>query len=91
MRVTPLARQALAEFLGSAGLVTIVIGSGIAPASVPMFVLMQLLGAAVAVGVVHILYPDLTAVAGDVVVPHEPSAAELALPLAGDGYVELRE
>ena len=30
MRLNPLARQALAEFLGSAGLVTVVIGSGIA-------------------------------------------------------------
>ena len=30
LRLTPLARQALAEFLGSAGLVTVVIGSGIA-------------------------------------------------------------
>ena len=30
MRVTRLGRQALAEFLGSAGLVTVVIGSGIA-------------------------------------------------------------
>jgi arsenate reductase len=30
LRLTPIARQALAEFLGSAGLVTVVIGSGIA-------------------------------------------------------------
>lgn len=30
MQLTPLARQALAEFLGSAGLVTVVVGSGIA-------------------------------------------------------------
>lgn len=44
--------------------------AGIAPASVPMFVLMQLGGAAVAVVVVHVLYPDVASVADDVVVPH---------------------
>jgi arsenate reductase len=32
--------------------------AGIAPASVPMFVLMQLLGGAFAVGVVWLLYPE---------------------------------
>lgn len=40
--------------------------AGIAPASVPMFVLMQLLGAALAVGAVLALYPDARAVADDV-------------------------
>lgn len=59
--------------------------AGIAPASAPMFILMQLAGAAAAVGAVHVLYPDLTAVAGDVVVPHEPSAAERGNPLAAEG------
>ena len=39
--------------------------AGIAPGSVPVFVLMQLLGAAVAVGAVLALYPDARAVAGD--------------------------
>jgi glycerol uptake facilitator-like aquaporin len=58
--------------------------AGIAPASVPMFVLMQLIGAAAAVGVVYVLYPDVTAVAGDVVVPHEPSAAERVRPPAAN-------
>jgi arsenate reductase len=52
--------------------------AGIAPASVPMFVVMQLVGGAVAVGVVAVLYPDVAAVADDVVVPHEASAAERA-------------
>ena len=32
--------------------------AGIAPADVPMFVLMQLLGGAVALGLVRFLYPD---------------------------------
>ena len=45
--------------------------AGIAPSSVPMFVVMQLLGTACAVGVVRFLYPDVAAVADDVVVPHE--------------------
>jgi len=51
--------------------------AGIAPSSVPMFIAMQLVGGAVAVAVVHVLYPTVSAVAGDVVVPHpqhEPSA-----------------
>jgi glycerol uptake facilitator-like aquaporin len=43
--------------------------AGIAPASVPMFVLMQLAGAAAGVAVVAVLYPTVTAVADAVVVP----------------------
>src|SRR3954452_7835334 len=44
--------------------------AGIAPASVPMFILMQVIGGAVAVAVVWILYPDVAVVADEVVVPH---------------------
>ena len=44
--------------------------AGIAPSSVPMFVVMQLAGGAVAVVVVRVLYPSVSAVAADVVVPH---------------------
>ena len=44
--------------------------AGIAPSSVPMFVVMQVLGGAVAVAVVHLLSPDVATVASDVVVPH---------------------
>ena len=44
--------------------------AGIAPSSVPMFVVMQLVGGAVAVGAVYVLYPTVSAVAADVVVPH---------------------
>jgi arsenate reductase len=50
--------------------------AGIAPSSAPMFVLMQFAGGAVAVFVVRALYPDVADVAGDVVVPHESTAAE---------------
>src|SRR3954454_24174667 len=51
MRVPALARQALAEFLGSAGLVTVVIGSGIAAQRLsPGDVGLQLLETALATG-----------------------------------------
>jgi glycerol uptake facilitator-like aquaporin len=50
--------------------------AGIAPASVPMFVLAQLVGGAVAVAVVGFLYPAAGAVADDVVVPHPDPAQE---------------
>ena len=44
--------------------------AGIAPSSVPIFVVMQAVGGAAAVAVVHLLYPTVGAVAADVVVPH---------------------
>jgi glycerol uptake facilitator-like aquaporin len=44
--------------------------AGIEPASVPMFVVAQVAGAAVAACPVLIIYPDVAGVAGDVVVPH---------------------
>ena len=46
--------------------------AGIAPASVPGFVVAQLVGGAVAIGVIRTLYPDVTpAEAAEVVVPHD--------------------
>ena len=47
--------------------------AGIAPASVPMFLLAQLVGAAAGVAVVAVLYPDVARVADEVVVPKESS------------------
>ena len=44
--------------------------AGIAPGSVPGFVVAQLVGGAVAVGLVAWLYPHVGESAGDVVVPH---------------------
>ena len=44
--------------------------AGIAPASVPPFVAMQLVGAAVGVGCVLALYPDAGMTADEVVLPH---------------------
>jgi glycerol uptake facilitator-like aquaporin len=48
--------------------------AGIAPSSVPMFVVMQLAGAALAAVVVQLLYPTSATDAGDVVVPHQGGA-----------------
>jgi glycerol uptake facilitator-like aquaporin len=45
--------------------------AGIAPSSVPMFVLVQLVGGAVATGVVAVLHPSVGEAAGAVVVPRE--------------------
>jgi glycerol uptake facilitator-like aquaporin len=45
--------------------------AGIAPASVPMFVVAQLVGGAAAVVVVTLLYPQVGGVADAVVVPHD--------------------
>jgi arsenate reductase len=49
--------------------------AGIAPAAVPGFVIAQLIGGAVAVGVIRSLYPDVTpAEAAAVVLPHQTEA-----------------
>ncbi|MET0763562.1 MAG: MIP/aquaporin family protein [Blastococcus sp.] len=45
--------------------------AGISPASVPMFLVMQLVGGAAGVAVVAVLYPMVSDVAENVVVPHE--------------------
>ena len=54
--------------------------AGIDPASVPGFVVAQLVGGLVGIALVRYLYPDVGSVAGDVVVPHatHPSATETA-------------
>jgi glycerol uptake facilitator-like aquaporin len=44
--------------------------AGIAPSSVPAFIGLQLLGAAVGTGIVLVLYPDAGERAEDVVIPH---------------------
>ncbi len=46
--------------------------AGIAPSSAPAFVVAQVLGMALAVAVVRVLYPAVAEVAPDVVVPKEP-------------------
>lgn len=45
--------------------------AGIEPASVPAFVLCQLVGGALAAALIRVLYPDMASVADEVVVPHD--------------------
>jgi glycerol uptake facilitator-like aquaporin len=52
--------------------------AGIDPSSVPAFVLAQCIGAAVAVAVVKVLYPNMREVAERVVVPHPSESSEVA-------------
>jgi glycerol uptake facilitator-like aquaporin len=47
--------------------------AGIEPSSVPGFLLAQLVGGALAVLLIAVLYPDIERTAGDVVLPHESS------------------
>jgi glycerol uptake facilitator-like aquaporin len=50
--------------------------AGIAPASVPAFVVAQLVGGVVAIGVIRMLYPDITPEeAAEVMLPHEEPTA----------------
>jgi arsenate reductase len=49
--------------------------AGVAPASVPAFVVFQLIGGAVALGAIHVLYPDIT--------PEEASAILVPQEVAG--------
>jgi glycerol uptake facilitator-like aquaporin len=49
--------------------------AGITPASVPGLVIAQLVGAALGAGLVLVLYPDISAAAADVVVPHDAQPA----------------
>ena len=57
--------------------------AGIAPASAPAFIAAQILGGALAVAVIRVLYPWLTpAEAAEVIVPHPPGHARLPSPVA---------
>ena len=63
--------------------------AGIAPASVPGFVIAQLIGGAVVIGVVRVLYPDITPdEAADAVLPHienrEPADTAVAVPAGAE-------
>ena len=59
--------------------------AGIAPASVPGFVLAQLVGAAAGLALVRVLYPDVGATADEVVVPHHLSS-DTPTTAAVDGH-----
>jgi arsenate reductase len=49
--------------------------TGIEPASVPMFIVAQLAGAAVATALVLVIYPHVREVANQVIVPHAPTGS----------------
>lgn len=52
--------------------------AGIAPASVPAFVVAQLVGGVLAIAVLRILYPNVTpAEAAEVVIPHDGRSPSL--------------
>ncbi len=50
--------------------------AGIAPASVPAFVAFQLVGAAIAVAAIRLLYPQASEFAEQILVPHDEALAE---------------
>jgi glycerol uptake facilitator-like aquaporin len=53
--------------------------AGIAPASVPSFIVFQLIGGVVAIGVIRILYPDITPEeASEIMLPQDAAAAQPA-------------
>lgn len=54
--------------------------AGIAPSSAPGFIVAQLVGAALAVGVIRLLYPSVAEVARDLIVPHGGPRPDNALP-----------
>jgi glycerol uptake facilitator-like aquaporin len=61
--------------------------AGIAPASVPAFVIAQLIGGVVGIAVIRALYPDLTPdEAAEVMLPHEESRRQASTaPVHGEG------
>ncbi|HVX32860.1 MAG TPA: MIP/aquaporin family protein [Solirubrobacterales bacterium] len=60
--------------------------AGIAPASVPAFIVFQLLGGLVAIGVIRVLYPDITAEeASEILIPHEVVDGDRSRAAAREG------
>ena len=58
--------------------------AGIAPASVPAFVVAEVIGGIVAIVVIKVLYPDLTGdEAADIMVPHHGPGTTSAVPPGG--------
>ncbi len=65
--------------------------AGIAPASVPAFIAAQLIGGAVAIGVIRALYPDITpGEAAEIMLPHEADR-DGGLERAAPGGAELTQ
>lgn len=59
--------------------------AGIAPSSVPAFVVAQLVGGGLAVALVRYLYPQVAAVADDVVVPHGAPVPQVVFACVRNG------
>jgi glycerol uptake facilitator-like aquaporin len=55
--------------------------AGIEPTSAPLFVVAQLAGCALAVGLVHVLYPRIADDVPDLVVPHDHDDRDVTEPL----------
>jgi arsenate reductase len=51
--------------------------TGIAPSSAPAFIAFEVVGAALAVGVIRILYPSVADIAGELIVPHYDTDGEV--------------
>jgi glycerol uptake facilitator-like aquaporin len=64
--------------------------SGIRPSSAPMFMAMQLVGGALAVAAVRVLYPHMADSAADVVVPHRADTAAHGAGVAPTGSLEVQ-
>jgi hypothetical protein len=45
--------------------------AGIEPASAPAFIAAQLVAVGLAIGLIHVLWPDMSDVADEVLLPHE--------------------
>jgi len=52
--------------------------AGIRPSSAPAFIIAQVVGAALAVAAIRVLYPHMAELAADVIVPHEGESARRA-------------
>lgn len=63
--------------------------AGIRPSSVPAFVAAQLVGAALAVGAIGVLYPNINRAARAVVVPHDELDERHLAPIEGGGSREV--
>jgi glycerol uptake facilitator-like aquaporin len=60
--------------------------AGIAPSSVPSFIAAEIVGGALAIGVIKMLYPGITpAQAADIIVPHQDQAETASARAAHDG------
>jgi arsenate reductase len=59
--------------------------AGIAPPSAPAFIIAQLVGAALAVVVIRVLYPSVAEVARDLIVPHRDDATDPETRVDGPG------